>query len=110
MNAPIENHMVIGNAEHGALLTAAEEQQREADIAERVAEKLTDAKWWDGQLEGVNFTTRALPRELARMMDNAQRARDGEGIAMQAILSALYLIERAAKADAEPQAEDEVDA
>jgi len=52
----IENHMTIGNGDHGAELTPAEEREREKELERRVTKKLQSAEWWKDKLDAYNRT------------------------------------------------------
>jgi len=87
----------------------AEEVLLERETRRLAAEKLADALWWDGRLEGVNAVSAEVPAQLARMMGNLDPACRGERFALEAITTALSHLRRQARRDAEAEARDEAE-
>ncbi|HXC39692.1 MAG TPA: hypothetical protein VN667_12185 [Burkholderiales bacterium] len=87
----------------------AEETLLQRETRRLTAEKLADALWWDGRLEGVNALSAEVPGHLARMMGNLDPACRGERFALEAITTALSHLRRQALRDAEDEARDQAE-
>lgn len=70
----------------------------EAEVLAEANRQIQDPDWWNSTLEGICPVTNAVPEALARCMQNLDAACTGDAIALNAITSALHVLQKQARA------------